>query len=156
VIESVAGLGPASERLRVAFVGTGSREAAIRAAVARRGLSERVVLVGFADDVPSVLASLDVALYVPLESEGMSRVMFESLAAGRPLIAARVGLVPEILRDREHALLVAGGTPCQAAGRLGLTGAPRAAGHDRPRPRGRGTGSGWPSRSSSTTRRPSV
>ena len=56
-----------------------------------------------------MLATLDVALYVPLESEGMSRVMFESLAAGRPLIAARVGLVPEILRDREHALLVPGG-----------------------------------------------
>jgi glycosyltransferase involved in cell wall biosynthesis len=109
VIESVAGLGPPSERLRVAFVGTGRREAAIRAAVERRGLSERIALVGFADDLPSVLASLDVALYVPLESEGMSRVMFESLAAGRPLIAARVGLVPEILRDREHALLVAGG-----------------------------------------------
>ena len=109
VIEAVAGLGPTAEGVRVAFVGTGSREAAIRAAVERQGLSERIALVGFADDLPSVLAALDVALYVPVESEGMSRVMFESLAAARPLIAARVGLVPEVLRDREHALLVPGG-----------------------------------------------
>ena len=109
VIESVADLGPARDRLRVVFVGTGSQEAAIRAAVARRELGERIALAGFADDLPSVLASLDVALYVPVESEGMSRVMFESLAAGRPLIASRVGLVPEVLREREHALLVAGG-----------------------------------------------
>jgi glycosyltransferase involved in cell wall biosynthesis len=109
VIESMAAMGAASDGLRVVFVGTGGREAAIRAALAHRGLRERIALVGFADDLPSVLATFDVALYVPLESEGMSRVMFESLAAGRPLIAARVGLVPEILRDREHALLVAGG-----------------------------------------------
>ncbi len=39
----------------------------------------------------------------------MSRVVFEYLAAGRPLIAARVGVVPEVLADREHALLVPGG-----------------------------------------------
>jgi glycosyltransferase involved in cell wall biosynthesis len=39
----------------------------------------------------------------------MSRVLFEYLAAARPIIAARVGVVPEILRDREHGLLVPGG-----------------------------------------------
>lgn len=109
VIEAVAGLGPLADRLRVAFVGAGNREAEIRAALARQGLSERIALVGFADELPSVLAALDAALYVPVESEGMSRAMFEPLAAGRALIAARVGLAPEILRDREHALLVPGG-----------------------------------------------
>jgi glycosyltransferase involved in cell wall biosynthesis len=36
-------------------------------------------------------------------------VVFEYLAAGRPLIAARVGVVPEVLVDGEHALLVPGG-----------------------------------------------
>jgi glycosyltransferase involved in cell wall biosynthesis len=39
----------------------------------------------------------------------MSRVIFEYLAAGRPLIAARVGVVPEVLTDREHAALVPAG-----------------------------------------------
>jgi len=39
----------------------------------------------------------------------MSRVVFECLAAGRPLIASRVGVVPEVLADGEHAALVPAG-----------------------------------------------
>jgi glycosyltransferase involved in cell wall biosynthesis len=39
----------------------------------------------------------------------MSRVVFESLAAGRALVAARTGVVPEILHDGEQALLVPAG-----------------------------------------------
>ena len=61
------------------------------------------------DDLPRVLAALDLVLYVPLESDGMSRVVFECLAAGRPLIASRVGVVPEVLTDGEHAVLVPAG-----------------------------------------------
>ena len=39
----------------------------------------------------------------------MSRVVFEYLAAGRPLVASRVGVVPEVLVDGEHARAGAGG-----------------------------------------------
>jgi len=39
----------------------------------------------------------------------MSRVLFEYLAAGRPLIASRTGVVPEALADGVHALLVPAG-----------------------------------------------
>jgi glycosyltransferase involved in cell wall biosynthesis len=91
------------------FVGRGSGEAAVRQALARRGLVDRFRLTGFVDDVATVMRALDVALYVPLESDGMSRVVFEYLAAGCPLIASRVGVVAEILGDGEHALLVPGG-----------------------------------------------
>ncbi len=108
-IEAVARLGADADRIRFVFVGTGSQEASIRAAVERAGLSERIAFAGFTPELPPVLAALDVALYVPVESEGMSRVVFEYLAAGRPLIAARVGVVPEILRHGEHAFLVPGG-----------------------------------------------
>src|SRR5438132_13453216 len=39
----------------------------------------------------------------------MSRVVFECLGAGRPLIASRVGVVPEVLTDGASALLVPAG-----------------------------------------------
>jgi len=39
----------------------------------------------------------------------MSRVVFEYLLAGRPLLASRVGVVPEVLVDGEHAALVPAG-----------------------------------------------
>jgi glycosyltransferase involved in cell wall biosynthesis len=116
VVDALARLAAEGLHPRVAMVGRGPMEAAVRRAVAEASLEGSVVLTGFAPDLPAVLAALDVALYVPLESDGMSRVLFETLAAGRALVAARVGAVPEVLRDDEHALLVpAGEAPAIAA-----------------------------------------
>ncbi len=55
------------------------------------------------------MAALDIALYSAIESDGMSRVLFEYLAAGKPVIASRVGVVPEVLEDGKTALLVPAG-----------------------------------------------
>src|SRR5262249_34937556 len=52
---------------------------------------------------------LDIALYPPLESDGMSRVLFEYLASGRAVVASRVGVAAEVLTDGVTALLVPGG-----------------------------------------------
>ena len=109
LIEAAVPLAARNDRLRVVLVGRGSMEASIREALRHHGLEAHVTLAGFVENLPAVLAALDVALYIPLESEGMSRVVFEYLASGCPLIAARVGVVPEVLVDREHALLVPGG-----------------------------------------------
>jgi glycosyltransferase involved in cell wall biosynthesis len=109
VVEAAARLAERGVRPRFAFVGKGGQESDIRDAIARHGLGARFTLAGFVDDVPAVMPALDVALYVPIESEGMSRVVFEYLAAGRALVASRIGVVPEILVDGEHALLVPGG-----------------------------------------------
>lgn len=108
-IEAVQRLAAAGTRPHVVFIGAGTMEAAIRQAVQRAGLASQVTIAGFAADLPRTMAALDLALYVPLESDGMSRVVFEYLAAGCPLIASRVGVVPEVLGDGEHALLVPAG-----------------------------------------------
>src|ERR671922_2452799 len=95
--------------MRAAFVGRGGHESAVLAAIRRAGLERQVTIAGFAPDLPAVMAALDIALYVPLESDGMSRVLFEYLAAGRPVIAARTGVVPEVVTDGKQALLVPAG-----------------------------------------------
>jgi glycosyltransferase involved in cell wall biosynthesis len=109
VLDAAARLIAAGHRARFTFVGRGSREAAVREAVQRAGLDAHVTIAGWANDLPAVMAALDVGLYVPLESDGMSRVLFEYLAAGRPLVAARTGVVSEVLHDGVHALLVPAG-----------------------------------------------
>lgn len=111
VIEAATRLAARGNRPHFAFVGAGSQEAEIRAAIARHGLDAQVTLAGFVPDLSAVMPALDVALYVPLESDGMSRVVFEYLVAGRALIASRVGVVAEILEDGVHALLVPAGDP---------------------------------------------
>jgi len=118
VIDAAARLAAAGVRPRIVFVGGGPMERALRHAIAKAGLDEQVALAGFVSDLPRVMAALDVGLYVPLESDGMSRVVFEYLAAGRPLIAARVGVVAEVLTDGTHAALVPAGDAAALAARL--------------------------------------
>ncbi|MBI3031211.1 MAG: glycosyltransferase [Candidatus Rokubacteria bacterium] len=93
------------------FIGKGRREERIRELIRAGRLEDHVTLVGFVPDLPRAMAALDIALYVPLESDGMSRVVFECLSLGRPLVASRVGVVPEILVDGRDALLVPAGDP---------------------------------------------
>jgi glycosyltransferase involved in cell wall biosynthesis len=115
VVDAVAQLAREGIRLRLVFVGRGPMEPVIREAIRSAGIDEHVTIAGFAQYLPPVMASLDIALYVPLESEGMSRVLFEYLAAGRPVVASRVGVVPEVLADSENASLVpAGDAPALA------------------------------------------
>ena len=109
VVEAAARLLAAGVRARFVFVGRGTMEGAIRELVMAARLTDRVTIAGFADDLPAVMSALDVALYVPLESDGMSRVVFEYLAAARPLVATPVGVVPEVLTDGDDVLLVHAG-----------------------------------------------
>src|SRR5439155_152272 len=95
VIEAAARLNALGVRLRFVFLGRGGREQALRARISRAGLEPQISIGGFVDDLPAAMAALDVALYVPLESDGMSRVVFECLAAGRPLVASRDVVGPE-------------------------------------------------------------
>ena len=119
VVEAAARLAARGIRPHFAFVGRGNVEKMVRGTIERAGLATQFSIVGFVDDLPAVLAALDVALYVPLESDGMSRVVFESLAAGRPLVASRVGVVPEVLADGRHAALVPAGDAEALAAALG-------------------------------------
>ena len=111
VLEAAAELARRGRAFHVVLAGRGHMERQVREAVAGSGLGDRVSLLGFIDDLPAAIAAFDVALYPPVESEGMSRVLFEYLAMGRAVVASRVGVVPEVLRDGESALLVPAGEP---------------------------------------------
>jgi glycosyltransferase involved in cell wall biosynthesis len=110
-IEAMARVAAAGHRFHVVLIGQGPLEERVRSLVDAASLQSRVSILGFVDDLPAIMAALDVALYPALESDGMSRVLFEYLAAGTPVVASRVGVVPEILEDGETALLVPAGEP---------------------------------------------
>jgi glycosyltransferase involved in cell wall biosynthesis len=100
------------------FIGAGSFDAAIRRAVADAGLADRISMAGFVADLPAAIAGLDAALYAAFESDGMSRVLFEYLAMGKPVVATRVGVASEVLEDGRTALLVPAGESVALAGAL--------------------------------------
>ena len=109
VVEAARALAATGRAFHLLFVGQGPFEPAIRESVARAGLGDRASFLGFVDDPARAVGALDIALYPSLESDGMSRVLFEYLAAGRAVIASRVGVAAEVLKDGESALLVPGG-----------------------------------------------
>jgi glycosyltransferase involved in cell wall biosynthesis len=111
VVEAAARLAAGGRRFHLLLIGQGPFVPKVRAQVEAFGLGDRISTLGFVDDLPATMAVLDVALYSVLESDGMSRVLFEYLAAGVPVVASRVGVVPEILEDGRTALLVPPGEP---------------------------------------------
>ncbi|HET7296823.1 MAG TPA: glycosyltransferase family 4 protein [Gemmatimonadales bacterium] len=108
-IEAARRLAGAGRRFHLLFVGGGALDARIRQAVVTAGLSRHITVMGFVPDLPAAMAALDVALDPAIESDGMSRVVFEYLATGKPVIASRVGVVPEVLEDGKTAFLVPAG-----------------------------------------------
>ncbi|MGH9530550.1 MAG: glycosyltransferase [Terriglobales bacterium] len=64
------------------------------------GLADRVHFLGDRRDITAILASLDVSV-APSSSESLSNVIIESMAAGIPVVASRVGGNPELItKDR--------------------------------------------------------
>jgi glycosyltransferase involved in cell wall biosynthesis len=61
------------------------------------GLGKRALFVGDRRDVPAILASLDISV-LPSASESLSNVVMESMAAGLPVVANKVGGNPELIK----------------------------------------------------------
>ena len=87
------------------FAGRGQLEADLKQQVNRLGLDTRVHFLGLRQDIPRILALLDVFV-LPSLSEGLSMAILESMMAGKPVIATRVGGNPEIVLDGETGFLV--------------------------------------------------
>ncbi|HEY8134329.1 MAG TPA: glycosyltransferase [Thermoanaerobaculia bacterium] len=85
---------------------------------ARLGLQERVIFTGFRSDVEQILPELAVSV-LPSLSEGLSNTLLESMAAGLPVVATRVGGTAEVVRDSENGLLVDPGDPVSLAEGIG-------------------------------------
>lgn len=88
------------------LAGDGPERTALDALATQLGVAARVRLLGHRDDIPRILAALDVFVLCS-RSEGMSNTLLEAMAAGLPTIATRVGGNPEILRDGLDGRLVA-------------------------------------------------
>ena len=81
------------------------------------GLGGRVHFLGNRDDVPEILAALDVVVHCPTAPEPFGRVVAEAMAVGKPVVAARAGGLPEIVEHEVTGLLVPPGdlAACAAA-----------------------------------------
>jgi glycosyltransferase involved in cell wall biosynthesis len=87
------------------LLGDGPLRPGLEAMAAELGIKEKVLFAGERHDIPAVLASLDVSVLIS-SSESLSNVILESMAAGVPVVATKVGGNPELVTDGQTGLLV--------------------------------------------------
>jgi glycosyltransferase involved in cell wall biosynthesis len=91
--------------LRLAIAGEGPERARLEALASELGAADRVMLLGHRSDVPDLLAALDVAASSSW-FEGSPLAMMEYMDAGLPVVATRVGGVPDLIDDGVQGRLV--------------------------------------------------
>jgi glycosyltransferase involved in cell wall biosynthesis len=85
----------------------------VRNAITRAGLAGKVFMIGYRWDTPEIYAASDVVVIASLRTEASPIVLREAFASGRPVVATKVGDVPEIIAHGENGLMVEPGN-CQA------------------------------------------
>jgi glycosyltransferase involved in cell wall biosynthesis len=80
------------------LAGVGPLEAELRSLAAKLNIQKHVVFLGYRKDIPDVLQAYDVFV-LPSLSEGLPLALMEAMVTGIPVIASRVGGIPEILNS---------------------------------------------------------
>jgi glycosyltransferase involved in cell wall biosynthesis len=100
---------------RFLLIGDGPRRAMLETLAGELGLADSVLFLGTRSDIPDLLALLDVhVLTSHMEANPVS--ILEAMACGKPIVAPRVGSIPETVLEGQHGLLAdAGDEPGLAA-----------------------------------------
>jgi glycosyltransferase involved in cell wall biosynthesis len=98
-------------RLIFMIVGTGTSQYAsyLKKLAADHGLEASTIFTGFRSDIPRVMASFDVFVLATSYVEGLSRVIIEAMASGKPVIATDIGGNREAVIDGVNGKLI---PPC--------------------------------------------
>jgi glycosyltransferase involved in cell wall biosynthesis len=99
------------------LVGDGPEQRTLEAQASTLGVRNRVVFLGYREDVPDLLACADL-LVLPSLFEGLPLSVLEAMAAGRPVIASDVGGTNEAIAQDQTGLLVPPANPWALAGAI--------------------------------------
>jgi len=99
-------VGDASDRTEAYFQ-------AVDEFVRQSGLGDRIILTGYRDDVPSLMALMDVVVHASVDPEPFGMVLIEAMALRKPVVATRGGGPDDIVVEDETGLLVAPGSSAE-------------------------------------------
>ena len=106
----------AMPRAKFLIVGDGPRKAALQEYVNDLNISDHVIFSGFVDDIAEIYSFTDVAV-LSSWSEGLPQSLLQAMASGVPVVATRVGGVPEVvIHDKTGVLVEAGDHEALARG----------------------------------------
>lgn len=91
--------------IRLVFAGDGPLKDELAALADNLGIKDKIVFLGFRDDVNTILQAFDIFVLSSLH-EGISLSLLEAMGSGLPVIATNVGGNPEVVVDGETGILV--------------------------------------------------
>jgi glycosyltransferase involved in cell wall biosynthesis len=93
---------------RYLIVGEGPLKGEMEELARKLDVSEEVIFAGYRTDMPEIMNSIDLLLHTPL-NEGLGRVLLEAMVCEKPVVAADVGGIPEIIEHGVQGFLVPAG-----------------------------------------------
>lgn len=109
-VDVVRAFAAINERIpcRLALVGEGPEMPRVRDAATQLGVLDRIAFMGHRESVAEILSSADLFL-LPSEQESFGLAALEAIACGTPVLAYRVGGLPEVIEQGEGGFLLADG-----------------------------------------------
>lgn len=105
LVDALARLAASNPALRVVFAGEGDMTA-LRSAAAAAGVLERIELPGWvAGKIKARLLARAGIFVLPSRFEGLPMALLEAQVAGLPVVATRVGGIPQVVTDGENGML---------------------------------------------------
>jgi glycosyltransferase involved in cell wall biosynthesis len=95
--------------VKFVIVGDGPLKVELQSLAAQLGITENVAFLGHQDDACALMEAMDLFV-LPSLHEGIPMVILEAMALGRPVVASRVGGIPEVITDTVRAARVCWGS----------------------------------------------
>lgn len=105
LISAVADLVNKGVAIKCFIAGQGELKDSLDRQIEEMRLEDSVKLLGYRDDVPALLGAADI-FCMPSLSEALGYSLLEALAAGVPVVASRVGGIPEVITHGKEGFLV--------------------------------------------------
>ncbi len=113
-VEAFELLSKRDDRVTAILVGDGQERRNLERMISDKGLASKILLAGYQDDVSSFYHASDIVC-MPSLAEGMPVAALEAMMFGKPVVASRVGGVPEVVIDGGTGRLVEPADPAALA-----------------------------------------
>ncbi len=81
-------------------------------------IQRNILFIGYTKNVPEIMANCAIGVISSVASEATSRVLLEWMAAGKPVVATKIGVIPEIVQDGGTGFLVSPDNPQEMADKI--------------------------------------
>ncbi|MEW5818233.1 MAG: glycosyltransferase, partial [Spirochaetota bacterium] len=114
LVRAAAALELSRINFRIILAGDGPERSRLEQLAERLGVRSRLLFLGFRNDIDSLLQTFDLFV-LPSREEGLPMSVLEAMSFGIPVVATRVGGVPEIVLHNQTGILVPDHSPRELA-----------------------------------------